>query len=108
MTHNEKRSSAFREAVLGLFTGSIYGATHTLTGHPLDTIKSKMQIQTGFTTSSAFEVARKIYTTEGFLGFYRGCIPPLWGSMVYRGFLFFLFCLLLNALFDIIITILKV
>ena len=39
MTHNEKRSSALVEAQLALFTGSLYGATHTLSGHPLDTIK---------------------------------------------------------------------
>eukprot|EP01031_Cornospumella_fuschlensis_P006838 gene6838-8502_t len=26
-----------------------------------------------------------MYTTEGLIGFYRGCVPPLWGSMVYRG-----------------------
>lgn len=45
MTHNERRGRPEREMILALFTGSIYGATHTLTGHPLDTIKSKMQVQ---------------------------------------------------------------
>jgi solute carrier family 25 carnitine/acylcarnitine transporter 20/29 len=85
MTHNEKRSNAWREAQLGLFTGSIYGATHTITGHPLDTIKSKMQIQAGYAHLSAAEVARKMYKSDGFIEFYRGCVPPLWGSMMYRG-----------------------
>ena len=105
MTHSEKRASAFVEAKLALFTGSIYGATHTFTGelklhhvvthhlkllshlsgHPLDTIKSKMQIQTGYTHRGSWGVAMKIYSTDGVRGFFRGCVPPLWGSMIYRG-----------------------
>lgn len=85
MAHGEKRSSAWREAQLGLFTGSIYGATHTLTGHPLDTVKSKMQIQKGYTNLTAIQVCKKIWQAEGVVGFYHGCVPPLWGSMVYRG-----------------------
>lgn len=85
MAHGEKRSSAWREAQLGLFTGSIYGATHTLTGHPLDTVKSKMQIQKGYTNLTAIQVSKKIWQAEGVVGFYHGCVPPLWGSMVYRG-----------------------
>jgi hypothetical protein len=44
MTHNEKRYSTVREGQIALFTGAIYGAVHTVTGHPLDTIKSNMQI----------------------------------------------------------------
>jgi hypothetical protein len=84
MTHNEKRGSVAREAMLALFTGSIYGATHTLTGHPLDTIKSKMQVQSGYTNGSAVSVAHRILQTEGVRGFFRGVIPPLYGSAVYR------------------------
>ena len=65
MTHNEKRGSAFREAQLALFTGTIFGATHTVTGHPLDTIKSKMQIQSGYQNMNSFQVTAKIYSTYG-------------------------------------------
>lgn len=82
MAHGEKRSSAWREAQLGLFTGSIYGATHTLTGHPLDTVKSKMQIQQGYTNLSAITVCQKIWKQEGLIGFFRGCVPPLWGKIL--------------------------
>ncbi len=84
MSHAEKRSSVTREALLALFTGSIYGVAHTLTGHPLDTIKSKMQIQSGYTNGTAVSVARKIVQTEGIRGFFRGVIPPLYGSAIYR------------------------
>ena len=45
MTHNEQRHSSIQEGAIALFTGTLYGAVHTLTGHPLDTIKSKMQLQ---------------------------------------------------------------
>lgn len=85
MTHNHKRGDVWREAQLGLFTGFVYGGTHTLVGHPLDTIKSKMQIQSGFTSKTAMEVAKITFQREGIIGFFHGCIPPLWGSMVYRG-----------------------
>lgn len=44
-----------------------------------------MQIQEGYTTGSAWKTARNILKTEGVVGFFRGCIPPLWGSMMYRG-----------------------
>lgn len=50
-----------------------------------DTIKSKMQIQKEFASSSSFTVARSIWKTDGLVGFFRGCVPPLWGSMIYRG-----------------------
>lgn len=50
-----------------------------------DTIKSKMQIQSGFIGSSSLEVAQKIWRHDGVRGFFKGCVPPLWGSMVYRG-----------------------
>lgn len=82
MTHNEKRSSPGREAAISLLTGGLYGATHTMTGHPLDTIKTKMQFGE---KGGVLTVARRMLRTEGVLGFFRGCVPPLWGSMVYRG-----------------------
>jgi solute carrier family 25 carnitine/acylcarnitine transporter 20/29 len=44
-----------------------------------------MQIQQGFTNANAFDVAAKIFRYEGIPGFFKGCVPPLWGSMVYRG-----------------------
>lgn len=85
MTHNEKRGNIWQEAQASLFAGSIYGATHTFTGHPLDTLKSKMQLQFQDQRHSTLRVAQMIYKQEGFIGFFRGCIPPLWGSMLYRG-----------------------
>jgi hypothetical protein len=73
------------EAALALFTGSLYGGVHTITGHPLDTIKSRMQMDASLAGRSALQVARTMWQQEGLRAFFRGCVPPLWGSMVYRG-----------------------
>jgi hypothetical protein len=84
MTHSEKRASPWREAQLGLFTGGLYGATHTISGHPLDTIKSRMQVNPDYLKLSTMQTTLKIWRDEGARGFFRGMLPPLWGSSVYR------------------------
>ena len=78
-----KRSSHVREYGLATGLGALFGATNTLVGHPFDTVKTKMQAQAGFSGSMRATIAR-IWSTEGLLGFYRGCVPPMWGSAVYR------------------------
>ena len=85
MTHNEKRYSTLREGQIALFTGCIYGSVHTITGHPLDTIKSNMQLEPKFKGMSALKVANGIFKEYGIKGFFRGCVPPLLGSAMYRG-----------------------
>ena len=85
MSHSEVRAGAGREAALALFTGSLYGGVHTITGHPLDTIKSRMQMDASLAGRSALQVAQAMWRQEGLRAFFRGCVPPLWGSMVYRG-----------------------
>jgi solute carrier family 25 carnitine/acylcarnitine transporter 20/29 len=84
MTHSEKRSNPIREAQLALFTGGIFGAVHTISGHPLDTIKSKMQIDKNYFKLNTFQTAGKILKDHGAVGYFRGIVPPLWGSTVYR------------------------
>lgn len=85
MTHNEKRTSTLREGQLALFTGALYGAVHTITGHPLDTIKSKMQLQMKYANFGAIATAKDMFREFGFSGFFHGCMPPLLGSALYRG-----------------------
>ena len=84
MTHNEKRSNPYKEAQLALFTGGLFGAAHTVSGHPLDTIKSRMQINTNYLKLNTFQTAGKILKDDGIRCFFRGMVPPLWGSTVYR------------------------
>ena len=34
------------------------------------------------------DTIKRIWTHEGAIGFYRGCWPPLFGSVIYRGIQF--------------------
>ena len=43
MTHNENRQVWYKEGLLTLITGTVYGATSVIVGHPMDTVKTKMQ-----------------------------------------------------------------
>ena len=48
MSHNEKRQVWWKEGLLTLFGGSVYGFVSIAVGHPMDTVKTKMQAQTKF------------------------------------------------------------
>lgn len=43
MSHNHKRTDWYKEGLLSLISGTVYGAASILVGHPLDTVKTKMQ-----------------------------------------------------------------
>ena len=74
--------SALYEALLGSVCGFVFGAVAPIVGHPLDTIKSRMQVNT--TSGSAWSVGRSVVKSEGFTGLYRGLLPPLVGSSIFR------------------------
>ena len=87
MTHSFKRSSWYQEGALSLATGILYGGTNALVGHPMDTVKAKMQAQSGFMHgqgTSMRSVIQRIWYHEGIAGFFRGVVPPLLGSSLYR------------------------
>lgn len=88
MTHNEERVHWIREGAIGLGVGVLYGFTTVVVGHPFDTLKTKMQAQTGFEGTSMVQTFWKTLKTHGVRGLYRGCIPPLWGSGIYRSIQF--------------------
>ena len=69
-----------------LFTGFLYGGTNVVVGHPTDTIKTKMQAQAGHFESqkSWTKIAGDVYAEQGVRGFYKGALPPFFGSCVYR------------------------
>lgn len=54
-----------------LFCGAVAGFVETSICHPLDTIKTRIQNRKGPAVSWG-ETLRRIYTKEGFPGFYRG------------------------------------
>lgn len=44
-----------------------------------------MQAQSEFFDHGGYvETVKTVYQKEGFIGFYRGCIPPFFGSLMYR------------------------
>mmetsp|Transcript_2400 Transcript_2400/g.6989 ORF Transcript_2400/g.6989 Transcript_2400/m.6989 type:complete len:197 (+) Transcript_2400:121-711(+) len=84
MAHTEARASPWREFQLGVLGGCIYGATHTLSGHPLDNLKARLQLDKSYYNLGSFRAAQKLWVEHGLLGFFRGCVPPLIGSTMYR------------------------
>ena len=84
MAHTEKRSTPAREGSIAIVTGAVYGVVHTLSGHPLDNIKTALQLDKRYIGLSAAAAARRMWRHDGAAAFFRGCVPPLWGSAVYR------------------------
>ena len=84
MAHTEARGSWIREGQIAVVGGALYGFSHTVSGHPLDNIKAAMQLDPRFRGLSTAKAAAKMWRDEGLRAFWRGCIPPLWGSTVYR------------------------
>jgi solute carrier family 25 carnitine/acylcarnitine transporter 20/29 len=93
-THGPRSKSALKEYGIATGIGALYGATNTIVGHPFDTVKTKMQAQAGYASGNMSATIRQIFSTDGALGFYRGCIPPMWGSAVYRSAQFAVYDLL--------------
>lgn len=72
-------------------TGFLYGGTSVLVGHPLDTIKTKMQVQTGFEKRTMLRSFVKTVQDLGLRGLYRGWLPPFCGSIIFRSSQFAVF-----------------
>lgn len=70
--------------ILGLGTGVLYGLTSVVVGHPWDTVKTKMQAQKGFEDAGMIRTIAKTFREQGPMAFYRGALPPLFGSMLFR------------------------
>jgi len=73
-----------REMVFGMLCGCIYGVTSPLVGHPFDTVKTKMQAQGGYQTGGMIRTFRTVIKHEGFFALYKGLLPPLIGSGIFR------------------------
>lgn len=94
MTHSERRGAWYKEGLIAFGTGVTYGATNALVGHPMDTVKAKMQAQSGFIKgedSGMLGIIKRVWRSEGPVGFFRGVVPPLLGSSVYRSAQFAVF-----------------
>ncbi|KAF0696803.1 Aste57867_12465 [Aphanomyces stellatus] len=63
------------DVVKDLNAGTIGGVSGIVAGHPLDTIKVRLQTQAQ--TSSIFRTFQSIVHTEGALGLYKGILSPI-------------------------------
>jgi len=77
-----------REAIFGLGCGVLYGLTSPLIGQPLDTVKTKMQAQGNYMRGGMLNTFSTVVRNEGFFALYRGLVPPLIGSSIFRSIQF--------------------
>ena len=71
--------------------GVLYGTTSVCVGHPFDTVKTKMQAQSGFESRGMIKTFTTTVQEQGIRGLYRGCLPPLFGSGIFRSVQFAMF-----------------
>lgn len=76
--------SAPAEAFRGLLCGLAFGLTSPLVAHPLDTLKSRMQALPALAGAGALRSLRQTLAEGGWRALYRGLLPPLLGSVLYR------------------------
>lgn len=67
-----------------LLCGLLFGVTAPIVGQPIDLVKTRMQVGGRFAKTSAFETFRITLKNEGVLGLYKGILPPLFGSTIFR------------------------
>ena len=70
--------------VRGLVCGAAFGAASPLCAHPLDTIKTRMQAAPACARGGALAALRQTVAEGGARALWRGLLPPLVGSVVFR------------------------
>jgi solute carrier family 25 (mitochondrial carnitine/acylcarnitine transporter), member 20/29 len=86
-SHIVDQKSEEKSMIFGMVAGAGFGAVSTVTGYPLDVLKTRMQLQTGQVPRLRDHI-RYIYSQEGLRGFYRGLLSPLLGVTASRSILF--------------------
>ena len=75
-------------------SGTVAGIAQTIAGHPLDTVKVRLQTQVAAADGTlAFDgmgdCFRKTWSAEGLAGLYRGVMSPLAGAAAHNAGVFF-------------------
>ena len=86
MTHSEERGPWEKEALLGCFSGILYGLTNVIVGHPFDTVKTRMQSQHVDYAERYSSQLKSIIRQEGLPGLYKGVGVNAAGVMASRSF----------------------
>ena len=66
----------------------LFGSTSVVVGHPLDTIKTKLQADPNYRNVNTFGAISRLMHEGGFRAFYTGMLPPLIGSTFFRSIQF--------------------
>mmetsp|Transcript_27049 Transcript_27049/g.38769 ORF Transcript_27049/g.38769 Transcript_27049/m.38769 type:complete len:301 (-) Transcript_27049:766-1668(-) len=80
--------TAFEEGLRALVGGALFGLVSPFVGHPLDTVKTKMQTEAKYQKMKIIPVIAEIWKADKIRGFYKGFVPPLVASSAYRSIQF--------------------
>ncbi|XP_060243505.1 mitochondrial 2-oxodicarboxylate carrier isoform X1 [Meriones unguiculatus] len=73
--------SLLRETSRQVVAGASAGLVEICLMHPLDVVKTRLQVQRSVTDPQSYKSVgdcfRTVFRTEGFLGFYKGIVPPI-------------------------------
>eukprot|EP00743_Colponemidia_sp_Colp-15_P001943 GILK01002115.1.p1 GENE.GILK01002115.1~~GILK01002115.1.p1 ORF type:complete len:310 (-),score=50.22 GILK01002115.1:112-1041(-) len=91
-----KDETPLKRAMKDIAAGSVGGLMQVFAGHPLDTIKVKLQTQKVIPGQPAMytglvDCIKKTYHHEGVAGFYRGVMSPIAGVSFFNAALFLVF-----------------
>ncbi|XP_069825785.1 solute carrier family 25 member 48 isoform X2 [Dendropsophus ebraccatus] len=78
-----------RVQVEDFIAGCLGGAASVIVGHPLDTVKARLQVGQGY--GSTFNCILTIYRNESVSGFYKGMSFPLASIAIYNSVVFGVF-----------------
>jgi solute carrier family 25 carnitine/acylcarnitine transporter 20/29 len=76
--------SSATEGLRGLLCGVLFGLAAPLVGQPLDTLKTRMQASAAYYEGGALRTLVALVRAEGPRALYRGILPPLVGSSIFR------------------------
>lgn len=78
------------DAARDILAGTAAGVAQTISGHPMDTVKVRLQTQSSENPvfRGTLDCVIKTWQQEGISGFYRGVMAPLAGSLVQNAAIF--------------------
>lgn len=82
------KGSFLTESLYGWLSGMAFGLVSPIAGQPFDVVKTKMQAEARFLSSSPISVARQVFAADGFFGLYRGIVPILASTGMQKSVLF--------------------
>lgn len=88
MSATTNKDNALMVGLKDIFAGSLGGVAQVLSGHPLDTVKVRLQTQTSLIYKGTIDCLSKTIKEEGFAGLYKGVQSPLVGLAVMNSVMF--------------------